>query len=79
LSSYLTSTSYGAQKTTLLNGEQLGFVGRLAGRPYYDKDWNINVGLSGETVFHPNITSSGTPFVNQQALTLQDRPELNSH
>src|SRR5271169_160906 len=57
LSSYLTSTSYGAQKTTLLNGEQLGFVGRLAGRPYYDKDWNINVGLSGETVFHPNITS----------------------
>jgi phosphate-selective porin OprO and OprP len=74
--SYLTGTTYGAQSSSLLNGEQLGFVGRLAGRPYYDKDWDIYLGLSGEDVFHPNINSSGTPFVNQQTLTLQDRPEL---
>jgi phosphate-selective porin OprO and OprP len=77
LSSYLTGTTYGAQKTTNLNGEQLGFVGRLAGRPYYDRDWNINVGLSGETVFHPNINTSGVQYVSQETLTFQDRPELN--
>ena len=34
------------------------------------------MGLSGEDVFHPNINTSGTPFVNQQTLILQDRPEL---
>jgi phosphate-selective porin OprO/OprP len=77
ISSYLTGAQYGAQKTTLQNGEQLGFVGRLAGRPYYDKDWNIVLNLSGEDVFHPNINTSGTPFVSQDTLTFQDRPELN--
>jgi phosphate-selective porin OprO and OprP len=77
VSSYLTGAPYGAQKSTNLNGEQLGFVGRLAGRPYYDKDWNIYLGLSGEDVFHPNINTSGTQFVNQETLTFQDRPELN--
>src|SRR5271170_5978105 len=75
-SAYLTGAAYGAQSSSLLNGEQLGFVGRLAGRLYYDKDWSIYLGLSGEDVFHPNISSSGTPFVNQQTLALQDRPEL---
>lgn len=77
VSSYLTGAPYGAQKTTLQNGEQLGFVGRLAGRPYFDKDWNINIGLSGEDVFHPNINTSGTQFVSEETLTFQDRPELN--
>ncbi len=33
--------------------------------------------LSGEDVFHPNINTSGTPFVSQETLTFQDRPELN--
>ncbi len=76
LSSYLTGAPYGAQKTTLQNGEQLGFVGRLAGRPYYDQDWNVNIGLSGETVFHPNINASGTQFGTEETETFQDRPEL---
>ncbi len=76
ISSYLTGATYGAQTPTLQNGEQLGFVGRLAGRPYYDKDWNVYLGLSGEDVFHPNINTSGTQFVNQETLTFQDRPEL---
>jgi phosphate-selective porin OprO and OprP len=76
LASYLTGATYGAQSSTLQNGEQLGFVGRLAGRPYYDKDWNIYVGLSGEDVFHPNVNNSGGQFVSQQTLTFQDRPEL---
>jgi phosphate-selective porin OprO and OprP len=73
--SYLTGATYG-ENSTSLNGEQLGFVGRMAGRPYYDKDWNINVGFSGESVFHPNLRQSGTPFVSQETLTLEDRPEL---
>jgi phosphate-selective porin OprO and OprP len=73
---YLTGAPYGAQTSSLLNGEQLGIVGRLAGRPYYDKDWNIYLGLSGENVFHPNINTSGTQFVSQETLNFQDRPEL---
>src|SRR5215467_5589464 len=36
-SGYATGTTYGAQSASLLNGEQLSTVGRLAGRPYYDK------------------------------------------
>ena len=55
----------------------LGSSGVSAGRPYYDKDWNIVLNLSGEDVFHPNINTSGTPFVSQETLTFQDRPELN--
>jgi phosphate-selective porin OprO and OprP len=73
LSSYLTGASYGAQQTTLLNGEQIGYVGRVAGRPYYDKDWNLYVGMSGEWVEHPNINTSTSP---EATLTFQDRPEL---
>src|SRR5206468_3556420 len=42
-SAYLTGTSYGAQSASLLNGEQLGIVGRLAGRPYYDEDFNLHL------------------------------------
>jgi phosphate-selective porin OprO and OprP len=76
LSSYLTGAAYGAQQTTLLNGSQIGYVGRVAGRPYYDKDWNFYIGMSGEYVLHPNINNAGTEFVNQQTLTFSDRPEL---
>src|SRR6516225_3652128 len=32
----LTGAPYGAQTSSLLNGEQIGTVGRIAGRPYYD-------------------------------------------
>jgi phosphate-selective porin OprO/OprP len=75
LSSYLTGPTYG-ENSTSLNREQLGFVGRVAGRPYYDKDWNVYLGVSGEAVFHPNLIESGTPFVSQQTLTLENQPEL---
>ncbi|MGC2203996.1 MAG: porin, partial [Stellaceae bacterium] len=71
----LTGSSYGAQTSNLLNGEQLGMVGRLAGRPYYDKDWNLHLDFSGEYVFHPNINASGTAGVNRTTLSFQDRPE----
>jgi phosphate-selective porin OprO/OprP len=73
---YLTGATYGAQNPTLLNGEQFGLVGRLAGRPYYDEDWNFDVGFSGEYVAHPNINASGTPGVSRTTFNLQDRPEL---
>src|SRR6516225_3439793 len=69
-SGYFTGSQYGAQTNTLLNGEQMSMVGRAAGRPYYDKDWNVHLYLSGEYVLKPAINSRGqTPF------NLQDRPE----
>jgi phosphate-selective porin OprO/OprP len=71
----VTGTTYGAQSSSLLNGEQIGMVGRLAGRPYYDKDWNVHLDTSGEYVFHPNINASGTAGVNRTTFNLQDRPE----
>jgi phosphate-selective porin OprO and OprP len=36
-SAYLTGPPFGAQRPTLLNGEQVGLVGRLASRPYHDE------------------------------------------
>jgi phosphate-selective porin OprO and OprP len=75
-SAYLTGTTWGAQSASLLNGEQLGFVGRLAGRPYHDQDTNIHLEFSGQNVFHPNINAAGMPGVNVQTLIFQDRPEV---
>jgi len=72
----LTGAPYGAQSSSLLNGEQIGTVGRIAGRPYYDEDWNVHLDFSGEYVFHPNFNASGTPGVSQTTLSFQDRPEL---
>jgi phosphate-selective porin OprO/OprP len=73
---YLTGATWGAQSATLLNGEQIGMVGRVAGRPYYDKDWNFHLDASGEYVIHPNINASGAPGVSRTTINLQDRPEL---
>jgi phosphate-selective porin OprO/OprP len=72
----LTGAPFGAQTSSLLNGEQIGTVGRIAGRPYYDKDWNVHLDFSGEYVFHPSNNTSGTPGVSQTTLSFQDRPEL---
>jgi len=43
-SAYLTGPDFGDQDGALLNGEQVGFVGRLAERPYHDEDWNCMPG-----------------------------------
>jgi phosphate-selective porin OprO/OprP len=75
-SAYLTGPLFGAQNNTLLNDEQLGFIGRLAARPYYDEDWSIHAGFSGQTAFHPNINASGTPGVSRTTLDFADQPEL---
>ena len=71
----LTGATYGANSANNLGGEQLGMVGRLAGRPYYDKDWNIHLDFSGEYVFHPNINTMGMPGISETALSFSDRPE----
>lgn len=76
VSGYLTGAQFGAQNTTLLNGEQVGMVGRLAGRPYYDKDWNVHLEAGGQYVIHPNINASGIPGSSRTTFNLQDRPEL---
>jgi phosphate-selective porin OprO/OprP len=81
----MTGSQYGAQTGGLLNGQQLSTVGRVAGRPYYDKDWNVQLDFSGEYVFHPNIAAgtgvpvppnTGVPGVSRTTFNLQDRPEL---
>jgi phosphate-selective porin OprO/OprP len=75
-SAYLTGPLFGAQRPTLLNGEQVGAVGRFATRPYYDKDWNLHAEFSGQMAFHPNVIASGTPGVSRTTLTFADEPEL---
>jgi len=75
-SAYLTGPTFGAQKNTLLNSEQLAFVGRVAARPYHDQDWNLHAEASGQHVFHPNLNTSGMPGVSQQTISLADEPEL---
>jgi phosphate-selective porin OprO and OprP len=76
-SAYLTGPLFGAQNPTLLNGEQVGFIGRLAARAYHDENWNFHAGFSGQTVFHPNVNASGTPGVSRTTLTFGDFPELH--
>jgi phosphate-selective porin OprO and OprP len=71
-----TGSSYGAQTNSLLNGEQIGVVGRVAGRPYYDADWNFHLDASGEYVFHPATNLTNTMAgVSRTTLSFQDRPE----
>jgi phosphate-selective porin OprO/OprP len=75
-SAYLTGPVFGAQQPTLLNGEQLGFVGRLAVRPYHDDDWNLHAGVSGQMVFHPNVIANGNPGVSRTTLDFGVDSEL---
>jgi phosphate-selective porin OprO/OprP len=75
-SAYLTGPLFGAQRPTLLNGEQVGLVGRLAVRPYHDEDWSFHTEFSGQMAFHPNVNANGTPGVSRTTFTLADEPEL---
>jgi phosphate-selective porin OprO/OprP len=74
-SAYLTGPLFGAQRPTLLNGEQVGLIGRFATRPYHDEDWNFHTEFSGQMAFHPNVNANGTPGVSRTTLTLADFPE----
>jgi phosphate-selective porin OprO and OprP len=75
-SAYLTGPLFGAQRPNLLNGEQVGVIGRLATRPYHDEDWNLHTEFSGQIAFHPNVEANGTPGVSRTTVTLEDFPEL---
>jgi phosphate-selective porin OprO/OprP len=75
-STYLTGPLFGAQRPTLLNGEQVGAIGRFATRPYHDEDWNFHAEFSGQMAFHPNVNANGTPGVSRTTLTFADEPEL---
>ena len=76
-SAYLTGPTFGAQKNTLLNSEQLAFVGRLAARPYHDQDWNLHAEASGQHVFHPGTTPKRRARSKPAAhYRLVDEPEL---
>jgi phosphate-selective porin OprO/OprP len=74
-SAYLTGPLFGAQRPTLLNGEQVGLIGRFATRLYHDEDWNFHTEFSGQMAFHPNVNANGTPGVSRTTLTLADFPE----
>jgi phosphate-selective porin OprO and OprP len=75
-SAYLTGPLFGAQRPTLLNGEQVGLIGRLATRPFHDEDWNFHTEFSGQLAFHPNVNANGAPGVSRTTVTLEDFPEL---
>jgi phosphate-selective porin OprO/OprP len=71
----LTGAPYGANSSNTFGGEQLAMVGRVAGRPYYDADWNFHLDFSGEYVFHPS-TNNANAAGSKQTLSFSDRPEL---
>jgi len=75
-SGYLTGGNWGDQQATLLNEEQLGVVGRLAGRPLYGEDWNLHVGFSGSYLFQPPDNNINQPGDGVHNIQLRDRPEL---
>src|SRR3984893_9730543 len=74
-SAYVTGPLFGAQRTTLLNGEQVGLIGRLATRPYHDDDWNLHAEFDGQMALHPNVNANGRPGVSRTTVTLEDFPE----
>jgi phosphate-selective porin OprO/OprP len=75
-SGYLTGGNWGDQGVTLLNDEQLGVVGRIAGRPLYGADWNLHLGFSGSYMFQPPQSNIDQPGDGVHNIQLRDRPEL---
>ncbi len=61
-------------------GDQLGFVGRLAGTPLHGSDWLIHVGVHGSYVDRPADASgpgtNGVVPVSAGVVRLSDTPEL---
>lgn len=59
-------------------GDQLGFVGRVAGTPFYGKDWLVHLGVHGSYVDKPADT--GGPLANGTTaagvLAFSNTPEL---
>lgn len=70
-----------ASATAPTYGDQLGFVGRVAGTPLSGKDWLVHVGVHGSYVARPANTAgptgaNGNTPVTAQTIAFNDTPEL---
>jgi phosphate-selective porin OprO/OprP len=74
-----TGTATGAAQTF---GDQLGFVGRLAGTPLHGKDWLVHLGVHGSYVLHPADTGgpqadhNGADALSAHTIAFSNTPEL---
>jgi len=72
-----TGTASGTAQTY---GDQLGFVGRVAGTPFHGKDWLIHLGAHGSYVARPaNVggpTVTGAAALSAEVVSLGNTPEL---
>ena len=71
----------GAVGTAQTFGDQLGFVGRLAGTPFHGDDWLIHVGVHGSYLIDAPNTSGPTAAglgltPNSQVVAYSNTPEL---
>jgi phosphate-selective porin OprO/OprP len=63
-------------------GDQIGFVGRIAGTPLKGSDWLVHVGAHGSYVIHPantggpQATLGGSTALNARTIALSNTPEL---
>jgi phosphate-selective porin OprO/OprP len=61
-------------------GDQLGFVGRLAGTPLYGRDWVIHVGVHGSYLDRPADASgpgtNGATAITSSVVSLSNTPEI---
>jgi phosphate-selective porin OprO/OprP len=59
-------------------GDQLGLTGRLAGTPFYGKDWLIHLGVNGSYVVSPANTSGPgvTGATPSQSIVFANTPEI---
>ena len=70
-----------ATATPQTYGDQLGFVGRLAGTPFHGADWLLHFGVNGSYVITPaNVTgptAGGLPAApNSEVIAFSNTPEL---
>jgi phosphate-selective porin OprO/OprP len=71
-----------ASATAQTYGDQLGFVGRVAGTPFKGGDWLVHLGLHGSYVLRPANTGGpqtglgGSTAINAQTIAFSNTPEL---
>ena len=61
-------------------GDQLGLTGRLAGTPFYGKDWLVHLGVNGSYVARPANTSGpgvdGATPITSRSVVFANTPEI---
>jgi phosphate-selective porin OprO/OprP len=69
-----------ASVTAQTFGDQLGFVGRVAGTPFKGSDWLVHVGVHGSYVVHPSDASgpgaNGVTPLSSSVIGLSNTQEL---